>query len=135
MRTRIAERLAGWYCRKHRRDATVRITSEVYRLVPTGRAYSHRLMVAEFDCRAGSAAVKRTLDVAVPGYHPHVDPSARPSRSLMVTGQPRERLVVALKPVKPYLRGAPLDRTKRAAGRPSDIEAIAELEALREERG
>ena len=80
MRTSIAERLAGWYCRKHRRDATVRITSEVYRLVPTGRAYSHRLMVAEFDCRAGNATVKRTLDAVFPGYHPHVDASARPVR-------------------------------------------------------
>lgn len=62
-------------------------------------------------------------------------------------------LVAALAPTHPYLRGAPPglpfrwdDRTvrndldtliavKRAAGRPKDLEAIAELEAIRDRRG
>ena len=71
-----------------------------------------------------------------------------------------ERLVTAIRPFRPTLRGAPeglpfvwdertirsslnftlstslgaLDRLKRAAGRRKDLEAIAELEAIREER-
>ena len=77
LRTSIAERLAAWYCRTNRRDATLQITSQVFRLVATGRAYSHRLVVAEFDCRAGSASVKRTLDATFPMYHPHVNAPAR----------------------------------------------------------
>lgn len=56
------------------------------------------------------------------------------------------RLVAALEPLSPYLRGAPpglpfrfvdlerLIRLKRAARRPKDLERIAELEALRFER-
>ena len=77
MRTSIAERLAVWYCRNNRRDATVTITSQVFRLVATGRTYSHRLVVAEFDCRAGTASVTRTLDATFPMYHPHVAPPTR----------------------------------------------------------
>ena len=65
-----------------------------------------------------------------------------------------ERLVTAIRPFGPTLRGAPegtetihvfgvdclcvtldaLIRLKRAAGRRKDLEAIAELEAIREER-
>ena len=68
-----------------------------------------------------------------------------------------ERLAAALAPCRPYLRGAPeglptpsrwnsrvagvslsplemLIALKRAAGRPKDCEALAELEALLEER-
>jgi len=70
MRTSIAERLAAWYCRNNRGNATVRITSEIFRLVPAGRAYSSRLVVAEFDCRAGNASVTRTLDSAFPMEQP-----------------------------------------------------------------
>jgi hypothetical protein len=61
------------------------------------------------------------------------------------------RLVTALAPLRPYLRGAPpglpfvgasyrcvdlqtLIHLKRAAGRPKDFEAIAELEVLLEEQ-
>ena len=56
------------------------------------------------------------------------------------------RLVAALTPSHPYLRGAPraavplgrgltrLIAVKRAAGRPKDLEAVAELEAIEEER-
>jgi hypothetical protein len=66
MRRSIAVRLGPWYCRNNPGDATVRVTSDVFRLVPTGRQLSHRLVVAEFDCRAGAARVKRTLDAASP---------------------------------------------------------------------
>lgn len=43
-------------------------------------------------------------------------------------------LVEALGPLKPYLRGAPPGLPlKRAAGRPRDLDALAELKALLEE--
>jgi len=61
MRSSIAERLATWYCRNNEVHSTVRITSNVYRLVPEGREPSSRLVVAEFNCVDGSARVKRTL--------------------------------------------------------------------------
>ena len=61
VRRSIAERLAGWYCRHNPGDATVAITSDVYRLVATGRKPVMRLVVAEFECRDGSALVRRTL--------------------------------------------------------------------------
>ncbi|MGH7586662.1 MAG: hypothetical protein ACREMH_10470 [Gemmatimonadales bacterium] len=61
VRRGIAERLAGWYCRNNDGDATVRITSDVYRLVASGRTPVSRLLVAEFDCRKGRAEVRRTL--------------------------------------------------------------------------
>lgn len=61
MRTGIARRLAPWYCRENPGDATVRVTSDVYRLIPSGRQLWSRIMVAEFDCRAGRARLKRAL--------------------------------------------------------------------------
>jgi len=61
MRSSIAERLSTWYCRNNDVHSTVRITSNVYRLVPEGREPSSRLVVAEFNCVDGSARVKRTL--------------------------------------------------------------------------
>ena len=61
MRSSIAERLAMWYCRNNEGDAAVRITSNVYRLVPEGREPSSRLVLADFDCRGGVARVKATI--------------------------------------------------------------------------
>lgn len=61
MRTSIAWALAAWYCRKNPGDAAVRISSDVYRLTPTGRQPWYKIMVAEFDCRAGGVRVKRAL--------------------------------------------------------------------------
>jgi hypothetical protein len=66
MRRSIAVRVAPWYCRNNPGDATVRVTSDVFRLVPTGRQFAYRLVVAEFDCRAGRARVTRTLEPAPP---------------------------------------------------------------------
>lgn len=61
MRTSIAERLAPWYCRENPGDATVRIWSDVHRLVPAGRELWNRILVVELECRAGEARVRRTL--------------------------------------------------------------------------
>ncbi|HSA54592.1 MAG TPA: hypothetical protein VLE53_02760 [Gemmatimonadaceae bacterium] len=82
MRTSIAERLAPWYCRNNPGDATVRLTSDVFRLVPSGRRFAYRLMVAEFECRAGAARVKRTLDAASP-------PNGTQARAPRTTAPPR----------------------------------------------
>jgi hypothetical protein len=62
MRTSIAERLAGWYCRANQPDGTVRIASRIYRLVPTGREFVGRLLLAQFECARGGARVQRTLE-------------------------------------------------------------------------
>ena len=68
MRTSIATRLAGWYCRNNQPDNSVLIASEIYRLVPTGREHESSLVVAEFSCRNGSAILRRVLQpVMVPG--------------------------------------------------------------------
>jgi hypothetical protein len=62
-RTSIAERLAGWYCRHNNRgESAVRVTSDIFRLVPSGRSYWGALMVAEFSCHAGRATIRRTLE-------------------------------------------------------------------------
>jgi hypothetical protein len=50
-----------------------------------------------------------------------------------------KRLVAALRPLNPYLRGAPPDLPFRfdeqtiRAGRPKDLEVVAELETIRDE--
>ena len=61
VRRSIAERWAAWYCRNNPGEGVLRITSDVFRLVPEGRRQVSRLMVAEFDCREGGAVVRRTL--------------------------------------------------------------------------
>jgi hypothetical protein len=61
VRRSLAERLASWYCRHNPGDTRIRISSDVYRLVAEGRVPLRRLLVAEFDCRAGGAVVRRTL--------------------------------------------------------------------------
>jgi hypothetical protein len=68
MRASIATRLAGWYCRNNQPERPVLIASEIYRLVPTGREHESSLVVAEFDCRGGSAILHRVVQpVLVPG--------------------------------------------------------------------
>jgi hypothetical protein len=64
MRTSIAERLANWYCVNNSVSGGVRIVSDIFRLVPTGRAHVSRLVVADFDCQAGRATIRSTLQTA-----------------------------------------------------------------------
>jgi hypothetical protein len=68
MRTSIATRLAGWYCRHNSPDNPVLLASEIYRLVPEGREHESSLVVAEFQCVDRRASLRRVLQpVLVPG--------------------------------------------------------------------
>jgi len=81
--------------------------------------------------------------VVVGGVAATVHGSARLTQDLDVVYARDEanlsRLVEALSPLQPYLRGAPeglpftWDVETLAAGRPKDLEAIAELEIIRDE--
>jgi hypothetical protein len=62
MRASIVERLSLWYCRENQPARPVRISSDIFRLVPSGRVYESSLIVAEFECRGGSAAIRRMLE-------------------------------------------------------------------------
>lgn len=93
-------------------------------------------------------AYKKDIDV-VDGTAAIAHGSARLTQDLDIVYQRSranlDRLVVALADLKPYLRGVPpglpfvclslsqLIHAKRAAGRPKDFEALAELEAIEEE--
>jgi hypothetical protein len=109
-------------------------------------------------------AESRVRFILIGGAAANVYGSARHTEDIDVVYDRRpenvERLVTALRPFRPTLRGAPeglpfvwdertirsglnftlstslgaVDLLKRAAGRRKDLEAIAELEAIREER-